>query len=169
MKIFPAGTAGIKVAQTFWGKAGSGMLYVCLEDQTALLLHRGPEVEQSGTWGIPGGAVAGTEGHYKNNGEVHEVAEDQSRASAEREATEELGTPVTSVKDLGTTTFQSGSFRYLTYIVAVTPAEKERLNHSVQLNWENDDYDWFPLDRLPQPLHFGVEHTFSQLDPNIFK
>ena len=166
MKIFPA---GIRVAQTFWGKAGSGMLYVCLEDQTALLLHRSPDVEQGGTWGIPGGAVAGTEGHHSNAGEAVEVPVDQSRASAEKETREELGMSVTSVKELGTTTYQSGSFRYLTYIVAVTPQEKERINQSVRLNWENDDFNWFPLASLPQPLHFGVEHTFSQIDPVIFK
>jgi len=168
MKIYPAGL--IREAQGFWGKAGSGMLYVCLEDQTALLLLRSQDVENPGTWGIPGGAVAGTEGHHSNQEEdVPEITHDQSRSSAEREAEEELGTHVTSVKDLGMTTFRSGSFQYLTYIVAISPQEKQRLESSVVLNWENDDCGWFPINQLPAPLHFGVEHTLKQADPSIFK
>jgi len=140
------------------------MLYVCPADQTILLLQRSQEVEQPGSWGIPGGAVHGTEGFHDSRRLRHETPPDVSRASAEREAFEELGTQVSIVETLGSSVYTKGGFRYVTYVVSVTPEEKARLEQSISLNWENDDWDWFSLAKLPRPLHFGVNYTLSQVN-----
>ena len=48
-----------------WGMAGAGILYVCPGDQTCMLMLRSNEVQDPGVWGIPGGAVKGTEGFHE--------------------------------------------------------------------------------------------------------
>jgi len=150
-----------KKAAQFWGKSGSGMLYVCLEDQTMLLVLRSNEVEDPGTWGIPGGAIVGTEGmHDSSEGENFDI--ETSRYSAELEAEEELGCRPQPIKELGTTNYRFGNFNYVTFVVAVSSKEKKRLQTCISLNWENDKWDWFPINRPPAGLHFGVEHTVTE-------
>ena len=39
----------------FYGKAGAGILFFC--QNQVLLLERSPNVQEPGTWGIPGGAI----------------------------------------------------------------------------------------------------------------
>jgi 8-oxo-dGTP pyrophosphatase MutT (NUDIX family) len=156
----------IAQANEYWGKAGSGMLYVCEADKTILLVHRSGDVLDPATWGIPGGAVAGTEGIHAADEIEHEHDEDASRSSAEKESREEIGVSVKTVKDIGQTVYQDSGFRYTTYVAAVTPQEKQRISRSIRLNWENDDWGWFLVDRLPSPLHHGLTYSLSQLGWN---
>lgn len=167
----------IQAMPQFWGKAGSGMLVVCEEDHTVLLLLRSRHVEQPGTWGIPGGAVhvdESDEGFYDSEQDENEDFEDeddqesqsksqgytpdQTRASAEKESMEEMGSLPQISQELGTTLFQSGTFTYTTYVIGITAKEKARWTPTIRLNWENIKAQWFPLDKLPPGLHFGVTH-----------
>ena len=45
------------VRRSYWGRGGAGMMFVCSEDRTVLLLLRAEWVEQGGTWGVPGGGI----------------------------------------------------------------------------------------------------------------
>jgi len=149
-----------KQAKLFWGKAGSGVLYVCMEDETALLVLRSAEVEDAHTWGIPGGAVSGTEGMYDEEEiEQEEFDEERIKQSAEKEVEEELGYIPSNSEEIGKTVFQSGNFSYTTYIVSVPKEEKERINQSIRLNWENQAFGWYPFDKLPPNIHEGVAFT----------
>jgi len=150
------------VANKYWGKAGSGILYICLDDMTAMLLLRSADVEQPYTWGNPGGAVSGTEGFYSPE-ECDEDCEDRYRPSAEKETVEEIGfLPVG--EDLGSTVYKDGNFTYVTYIVSVSKAEKERINSSYNLNYENTDLSWHSLSDMPDKLHFGIKYVLDNLD-----
>ena len=79
-----------KIAER-WGLAGSGVLYYCPEDNTILLLLRSNEVEDPGIWGIPGGAVKGTEGYHSEETESPEFDEETLQDSALTEVEEEIG------------------------------------------------------------------------------
>ena len=59
----------------YWGNSAAGLLFICPEDNTVLLLLRSSVVMQGGTWGVYGGKV--------------EKGED-ARQAAFREAEEEI-------------------------------------------------------------------------------
>jgi len=148
-----------------WGSMGSGMLYVCPADGTAMLLLRSPDVLEPDTWGIPGGAVKGTEDAYYGF-EVDDswVGEEELRESAEREAEEELGLLPRPERELGQVLYEEDGFKYVTFVVAVSEKEKRRIVDDAALNWENSDLQWFPADKLPGNLHFGVDYVRRKHD-----
>lgn len=143
--------------KVFWGKQGAGVLLVCLEDNTALLLQRSERVEEPGTWGIAGGAIA---------------SDEDSQAGAIREATEELGSLPKLEALIDTVEFVQGKFKYDSHLYAVSLEEKKRWTPTIALNWENTNARWFPFDALPANLHFGVKHikeTFKEKGIDIFE
>lgn len=146
-----------------WGAAGSGILYVCLQDQTMLLVKRSMEVMDPGTWGIPGGALKGTEGYFDADDVEHEHDDCEARGSAETEVSEELGVLPRATQKVGETVFHKGNFRFTTYVLAMDFQEKNRIQSQVVLNWENDDWGWFPIASPPTPLHPGVQYTLGQV------
>jgi|6_EtaG_2_1085325.scaffolds.fasta_scaffold119593_1 8-oxo-dGTP pyrophosphatase MutT (NUDIX family) len=152
-----------KWAAEYWGKKASGIIYVCNEDRTVLLLKRSWQVEQPGTWGIPGGAVG--EGFHESEHEEEDPEEDVFLESAERETQEELGSLPKTIGSLGTTVFSDGGFTYKTFIFDISLEEKNAFRPV--LNWENDAWEWFPLDALPGDLHFGVEFSVANA-PDVF-
>lgn len=140
----------------YWGKQGSGILIVCLEDKTALLLKRSDNVEQPGTWGIAGGAIA--------------PDEDTDRG-AKREAQEELGSLPKLDDLLDVVKYLDGNFTYTTYVYSISLKEKREWSPKIQLNWENSAAKWFPLDALPGNLHFGVKYlkdNFKERGIDVF-
>jgi 8-oxo-dGTP pyrophosphatase MutT (NUDIX family) len=144
----------------FWGRAGSGMLYFCPHDQTVMLVLRSPEVEDPYTWGIPGGALKGTEGYYQSDQiNIEPPSEASLRESAENEVMEEIGVLPEPYEELGTTIFESDGFRYTTFVVCISPEEKASIQKGHGLNWENDQLDFFPINSLPSELHQGVVFT----------
>ncbi|HUW43145.1 MAG TPA: 2'-5' RNA ligase family protein, partial [Thermoplasmata archaeon] len=142
-------------AKVRWGREGSGYLFVC-PDGTAMLLLRSADVTEPGTWGVPGGALAGTDGFHSVEDITAKADLDCLRKSAEAEVRQEIGyMPVVS-RELGTTVFSDGGFRYVTFIAEISATEKDRMGKETRLNWENDRAEWFPLSRLPEGLHEGV-------------
>lgn len=160
-----------KIATTYYGKGGAGLLLVCREDNTVLMLKRSRYVEQPMTWGIPGGALSKGEGWHRRDeiGESGFSAEDFSEA-AFREADEELfssgGTSLDKSKMtlIGETEFRDGGFTYRTFVYDIPLEEKKRITGSFSLNWENDKAKWYSLSDLPSNLHFGVKFTKDNLE-----
>lgn len=121
----------------FWGKEGAGILFV--SHGRVLLALRSLEVNESHTWGVPGGKVDPGERPYE---------------AALREVREELGSvPPHVVVDEGV--FINGSFRYTTFVALVQPEVVK--TWKPRLNWEHDEVEWFDAHDLPQDdLHFGL-------------
>ena len=174
-----------KTASTYYGKAGAGILLICKEDSTALLLRRSKNVEQPLTWGIPGGAV--TEGWHDSDDINGEDVSDQSfKETAIRETREELFSEEINDSDfestfkslfndedlVGQTEFRDGGFVYKTFIYNITLDEKRKITPLIKLNWENTKAKWYSLSSLPSDLHPGLNFTKQNLKErkvNIFK
>jgi len=153
-----------KTAASYWGKKASGIIFICLEDNTILLLKRSEYVHMGGNWGVAGGAVKELGDHYSDSEEnLPDPEINVFINSAEEEVREELGSLPTIEKKLGETTFSDGGFTYKTFIYNITKNEKERWAPMIKLNWENDDYQWFPLNQLPGNLHPGLSYTIGEL------
>lgn len=135
--------------RVFWGKQAAGVLIVCQEDKTMLLLKRSSNVEEPGTWGTAGGAIG---------------QEENPQDGANREAKEELGSLPKYKELLHSFVYTSGTFKYTTFVYDIGLAEKKNWTQSIYLNWENDEYRWFPFDSLPSNLHFGLEFLRNKLE-----
>lgn len=153
--------------ETFWGKAGAGILFRCPDDQSIMLVKRSGDVLEPHTWGIPGGACGG-DGFYDDDGAPTETSERKLWDCAKRETIEEVGYFPKKFKKAERLVFTSGSFRYTTFVVDVGPQEKENLYQEHKLNWENDDLAWFrlpiPVDHAELHLHFGVKYVLEQMN-----
>ncbi len=160
-----------KIATTYYGKGGAGLLLTCKEDGTVLMLKRSRHVEQPMTWGIPGGALSKGEGwHRREDIEQSGFSDDDFLEAAFREADEELfsrgGTSLDKNKMtlIGETDFRDGGFVYKTFVYDIPLEEKKRISAGFHLNWENDRAKWYSLSNLPQNLHFGVKFTKDNLE-----
>ena len=123
----------------FWGGQGAGCMPLAEGSGRIMLTLRSQHVNEPNTWGIPGGAI--------------DEGEDPSTA-ARRELQEELGYngPVRIIPGY---VFEAEDFRYHNFI-GVVPDE-----FKASLDWESTDAQWFELDKLPSPLHFGVSAFLS--------
>lgn len=119
----------------FWGRRGAGAVLLAKDTGRLLVLRRSANVEEPGTWGTAGGAI--------------DSREDPEKA-ARREIREELGYEG-GIKLYPAYVFQRGTFRYYNFI-GVVPEE-----FKPKLNWENDRYRWVAPNKLPKPIHFGLE------------
>jgi 8-oxo-dGTP pyrophosphatase MutT (NUDIX family) len=126
---------GTNDSKEFWGSRGAGIMPICPTTGNILLVLRGPQVNEPGTWGIPGGAIDGNESFG---------------SAAKRELQEELSYSG-QVEIHPAFQFQKGTFTFQNFF-GVVPEEFE-----VQLDWENEDHGWFALNALPSPLHFGTK------------
>lgn len=120
----------------FWGKQGAGCMVVCPKTHRWLLNLRG-EVEQPGTWGVWGGAV--DDGEALLDAAVREFREESM-----------CGVPIRIPSEEPIYVFRKDKFSYSTFIVEV---DRE---FAVRPSKETADAQWFPLDALPDNLHFGV-------------
>ena len=152
--------AWYKNATEYWGAKGSGYLFVCREDQTVLLFLRSMGVEQPGTWGVTGGAVKNDElddSFYSSVDSTEvEIEEGQYESTAYDETTEETGGFPSSGEHLDHFDFVDGSFTFRTHVSDLTIEEKNEWTPQIILNWENDNFQWFPINSLPKNLHFGI-------------
>lgn len=137
--------AGTSETGRFWGNAGAGIMPLAQSTGRVLLTLRSEYVNEPHTWGIAGGAI--------DSGE-------NPRRAAKRELQEELGYggPVRMVAGY---IFKAEDFQYHNF-VGVVPEEFD-----ANLNWESQDYEWFSLDELPSPLHFGVSAFLSNSEKLI--
>ncbi len=153
----------------FWGKKAAGCVFICLEDQTILLLKRSRGVENPGTWGIAGGAIVnedlGMEDDFYNQDENHIPDPDQKifKDSAIDETVEEMGSFPGNSEMLGSTDFSEGSFTYRTHIYNISLEEKQKWTPTIRLNLENDKYGWFSIMSLPPNLQPGFATKVNEI------
>lgn len=115
-------------------KRAAGILFMT-EGGECLLMHRQPEADCGGTWGLPGGRV--------------EDDDDGLKHTARREAFEETGYaydgPLELVHDDG---------QFATFVARVPKFD-------VALNDEHAGYTWAQPDKAPTPLHPNLTTTFK--------
>jgi 8-oxo-dGTP pyrophosphatase MutT (NUDIX family) len=157
----------------FWGRAGSGILLIA-DDDTALLTLRSMHVLQPNTWGVPGGAVSGTEGLHRSGGKRQfKFTYRRAWESAIRETEEELGYFPAQYRVIGYTEFEDGTFVFITFIVLVGQKEKRYITENTQLDpHEASRIAWIPMRKLlryrddqflESSLHFGVKFIMDEL------
>ena len=128
-----------------------------------MLLERSSEVEDPELWGIPGGAVMGTEGMYDDADMNEDFDEDVLRSSANKETEEEIGHLPEGGKEMGSVTIAFGNFKYTTFLIHVNAEQKNKITQQTTLNWESNDIKWFPIYNLPKKLHPGVRAAIKKL------
>lgn len=110
-----------------------------------MLVLRSADVTEPGTWGLPGGKVE--DGETPEHGALHELHEE----------TQYDGPIVVFPSHV----YKERGFEYHNFL-GLVPEEFE-----ATLDWENDDAQWFALDDLPSPLHFGVAPLISEASGEI--
>jgi 8-oxo-dGTP pyrophosphatase MutT (NUDIX family) len=126
----------------FWGKAAAGSIFLAKNTGRIGIAHRSPNVEQPGTWGTVGGAI--DPGEDPQTAAIHEAHEEVGYMQRPGDYLIQI--------DI----FQSGTFRYTTFLYVV---EQE---FQARLNWENQGFGFFEFGKWPQPLHFGLAGTLSK-------
>jgi len=146
----------------YWGRAAAGMMFICREDNTMLLLHRADWVAQGGTWGIPGGSVTEDQWFALPIAEPVPDGDPVFLNGARREVQEECGSlpPGFSMSNIfDETMFEDQGFKYKTFVYSISLADKE-MWELIALDGETQDFIWAPIKELNQlPLHFGVKFT----------
>jgi 8-oxo-dGTP pyrophosphatase MutT (NUDIX family) len=129
----------------FWGQRAAGAIFFSNETKRFMLGYRSDEVLEPHTYGTFGGAI-----------DINESI----KSSVRRELKEETGQS-DLLKLNALHIFKSKGFRYYNYIAFV---EKE---FSPCLNWENENYKWFTLNKLIscKNLHFGMANILEQKTP----
>lgn len=148
----------------FWGKAGAGILFHCTKHDTYLLTLRSMEVEQGGTWSIPGGACG--DGGFFHDSDGRAIPTDEAFDCAKRETIEELSWFPVRYEVVDKIVYQKSNFVYTTFIVDVPEVEMDDANRAVELNWENDDFKWLTrkqMRKLGEDLHFGIRYALDFL------
>jgi len=152
---------------TFWGTAAAGILFVCLDDETFLLLRRSPYVMEPGTWGIPGGSVQG-EGFFDSKAKAQSISDDAFWEGATTETEEECGglpQGFSQANILETIDYTSGNFKYRNFVCNITKSQKDTWTPTISLNWENIDAEWFTVEQASNlNLHFGVAYLLKELN-----
>lgn len=100
---------------------------------------RSEDVTEGGTWGLPGGKIEA--GEDAKDGAIREL----------REETRFRG----KLLMFPSFVYEETGFTFYNFL-GLTPHE-----FAPTLNWESDDAQWFDLEHLPEPLHFGVEHLLD--------
>jgi len=131
-----------------WGNQGSGCLFTT--GDRILLLRRSMDVEEPGTWGLPGGAIPEEAGQPMD-----------PLKSAINEAREELSAvPPHQVVDQ--VVYREQGFRYTTFICSVDESAQDL---EFRMNWENDDWRWVGREELAElDLYFGVEFVLNKTE-----
>lgn len=150
----------------YWGRGGAGILFTCEDDNTVMLMLRSEDVEQPGTWGIPGGSIRG-EGMYSRSGSSSPgVSDEQFWSGAKTETVEECGSLPPGFTDANLVThfdYVDGSFCYRNFVCSIPLASKNAWR--IHLNWENDEVRWVaPSELATMPdLHFGSVFVLRKL------
>jgi 8-oxo-dGTP pyrophosphatase MutT (NUDIX family) len=152
--------------EQYWGRGGAGILFVCQDDNTVLLVLRSADVEQPFTWGIPGGSVRG-EGMYSRRGaSAPSISDSDFWRGAKTETVEECGSLPPNFSDADLVAqfdYVDGSFCYRNFVCNISSEDKRAWD--IELNWENDEYAWVSADDLSSmgDLHFGSVFVLRKL------
>lgn len=101
-----------------------------------LLVRRGPDCDQPGTWCIPGGKIE--DGETALDAAIRETAEET-----------DIVVPGEALVEWTRAIGEDG-IDFTTYVASVADEQ------TVTLNDEADEFGWFMLDELPSPLHSGM-------------
>jgi|LauGreDrversion4_2_1035121.scaffolds.fasta_scaffold126888_2 hypothetical protein len=154
----------------YWGKGGAGMMFICSEDDTVLLLLRASWVDQPNTWGIAGGGLGGEDW---NDTPIDDPITNDTifLRTARKEVKEECGSlppKFNNAQIIKKTEYEDCGFRYITFIADITLDQKEKWN-LVSNDGETDQFLWAKKSTLKKgsrpggkSLHFGVKYTLSQ-------
>ncbi len=159
---------------TVWGQMASGIMF--RHNGNILLQSRSSDVEDGGTWGIPGGALKGTEGYYDSK-DLPEPQIDKDKlmelfGSALQEVEEETGNSIElSYNQIEAAInshvqYRKDNFVYVTFVVDVTD-EQALIFNDDEHNWESDGHNWFHKNDLPENVHPGVSHVLNKLDERV--
>lgn len=144
--------------RTFWGKQGSGTLFVRNHPQFGpqlLAVLRSEHVEEPNTWGTSGGAVP--------------RGETDLMQSALRETEEELGSLPSQYKVLRSYVWQQpgGTFKFTTFIIEVLDQWEPE---SSRFNYEVTDAIWTNMEESQGlDLHFGLSSILNDLQENVYE
>ena len=131
-----------------WGRLAAGALIVARSTGRVLLTFRSAYVNEPHTWGLPGGRC---------EGEDQDTLECAIRET--REETSYRG-PLSAMRE-PLYTYTEPGFKFDNYLAF---SEDE---FKCKLDWENEDYGWFSLGELPEPLHFGVRSLLNKAGAKI--
>ena len=120
----------------FWGKAGAGCIIMDRQSKEFLLPFRSRSVEQPHTWGTWGGAI---DGGISPEEAVRNEVQEEAGYHGQLELV-----PLYVFK-------HASGFRYFNFLAIVDGKFKPTLN------WETEKFGWFPLNKFPSPLHFGLQ------------
>lgn len=123
-------------------KISSGILFVCLDDSTVLLLKRSDSVKNPRKWGIPGGK--------------QEDKDESTLDTAKRESKEELSSLPRNKKQIGSHIIYRNKNPYEIFIYIISKIEKEKWSPKIKLDDENEKYKWFSVNKLPKNQHFNL-------------
>lgn len=120
----------------------AGILFYCRTTDNFLLLYRSANVVDGSCWCGAGGKI--------EEGETPEEA-------ARREIDEELGfdTYEADGQYVSLYTHESDSLTFYNFLGIVDE------QFFPKLNWESDGYVWAPLDKLPEPYHYGFQEILD--------
>jgi 8-oxo-dGTP pyrophosphatase MutT (NUDIX family) len=137
-KILNLSERFLKLAQR---NIGAGILFICSDDNTTLLIQRSPEVEEPGTWGISGGGLEGAE---------------KPSETAVRETKEELGSMPQRASLINTMVKDDKGGEYHIFIMNISEDEKAIWAPQITLNHESSQFKWFRTSNLPENLHSAI-------------
>ena len=131
--------------KTHWGHEAAGIIGLT-DDNKILLLQRSKLVDEPGTWVYPGGKV--------EKGET-------VKAAAQREFNEETGFSG-KFKNLNKfevyTDEEDDGFSYTTFIADIGSEFEIVMNDG-----ESTKGGFYDIDKLPSPLHYGLEALLSKI------
>jgi 8-oxo-dGTP pyrophosphatase MutT (NUDIX family) len=145
-----------------------------------LLQLRSGQVMDGGVWGVPGGALQGTEGYHDTDDlERPELTPDLLERlwlSALKEAGEELGyvpevnqeqsTPI--VNWIGKSRSNpEGTYPYVTFVVDLNEKQARELTDNMESNWESEGHQWSSPNQSDKKIHPGVQYVFDQMENGV--
>lgn len=114
---------------------GAGLLFICPQDNTILLLKRSDKVGEPNTWGLPGGGLEKNETFAQ---------------AALREGIEEVGSlPKAKLFKIINNINDDKVFRIFVFKISLNEKQK----WEPKLNWEHSGFSWFKTSKIPQRLH----------------
>lgn len=156
-----------------WGKMASGIMFRHNGDR--YLLQERSEVEEPGLWGIPGGALKGTEGMYDSKKlpvpKLDRSVMKKLWDSALSETYEESGSLPKLDFDNEFNRIMSerkyfiggvDNFVYVTFIVDLTDEQVKNWEIQNATSKEATDHQWFSSKDLPENMHPGVQDFLDQ-------
>lgn len=132
----------------------AGMLFICPEDKTILLLKRSKNSSSPETWSLPGGR-----------------ADDDDKSTldtAKREAKEELNSLPKNKKLLGSHLIERDGKDYKVFLYSISKKEKDEWDSKIKLDKENQKYKWFKIKKLPENQHLDLSWVKDKIK-ELFK